>query len=163
MENCLPYGRWERRMKITTFSFCILGTMLGMWLADLGAWPSAGGIWVICIILAIDGAASAVVKSSALDKERHRTLSTPSLGRSTVSTKIVAEGGCGAGGPPPPKQKVNPFKVGDKVNHKSNPNRVGVITDLAVASVRVSWTPSGIDDHSWLSPEYLELICEKQS
>ena len=133
-------------MRITTFFFCILGTLVGVWMADLGAWPSAGGIWVICIILAIDGAASAVIKSSALDKERARTLSTPSLGRSTVSTRIVAEGGGGAGGPPQKKPK-NPFKIGDKA--LAFGKHEGTIISIAGQSVKiisddnkVVWVPS---------------------
>ena len=150
-------------MRITTFSFCILGTMLGMWLADLGAWPSAGGIWVICIILAIDGAASAVVKSSALDKERARTLSTPSLGRSTVSTRIVAEGGGGAG-VPPPKKPANPFKVGDRVRDKIT-GASGTIYELLEKSALVKFSPigrAGFAVPRWMYLEDLELICEKQ-
>lgn len=151
-------------MKITTFCFCILGTMLGMWLADLGAWPSAGGIWVICLILAIDGAARHLVKNFAKPskedpitdqdlaargeslRQRQRTLSTPGgLARSTVAP------------PPPPKRPANPFKVGDKA--LAFGKHEGTIIGIAGQSVKIT-----TDDNKavWVPSRECELICEKQ-
>ncbi len=148
-------------MKITTFSFCILGTMLGMWLADLGAWPSAGGIWVICIILAIDGAARPLVKNSVKPskddpitdqdlaargeslRQRQRILLPPSiLYRSTSA---------------PPKKPDNPFKIGDKA--LAFGKHEGTIIGIAGKSVKII-----SDDHKvvWVPSRECELICEKQ-
>lgn len=144
-------------MKITTFCFCIIGTMLGVWLADLGAWASAGGIWVICIILAIDGAARA--RATKEEPERQRTLSTPGgLGRIQESDwppRPFYKPGYTP--PPPPKKPANPFKIGNKAlvfgKHE------GTIIGIAGQSVKII---SDDDKVVWVPSKECELICEKQ-
>lgn len=140
-------------MKITTFCLCILGALAGVWIADLGAWPSAGGIWVICIILAIDGGFRSITieitRNINSEGDRKRTLS-----------MIYPPGGLtqSIAPPPPPKKPANPFKVGDRVLVKC------VRMDGEVRAVCGSWVKvcelAATSSSGWYEVDECELIEE---
>lgn len=135
-----------------------------MWLADLGAWPSAGGIWVICIILAIDGAARPRVTKE--ESERQRTLSTPGgLERIPESEGPPRPFYKPGNMPSPTPKKAAPFKVGDRVRDRGT-KITGTIADVSCGKVVVvdfDRNQTGIVGEVWFKAERLELICEKQS